>query len=54
MKAIRTVYIYIYIYYRDIRPRSPLPLYVLGLKPESRTKTVRERVNVRRGVRVSR
>ena len=38
-------------YCRDIGPRSTLPMYVLGLKPEPRTKTVRERINVMRGVR---
>jgi len=39
---------------RDIGSRSPLPLYELGLKPEPRTETIRERVNVMKGVHVSR
>ena len=39
---------------RDIGPRSPLPMYVLGLKLEPRIETVQERVNIMKGVRVSR
>ena len=41
-------------YYRDVGLKSPLPIYVLGLKLEPRTEAVRERASVMRGVRVSR